>query len=612
MSLSNPTNPPILNEAVSKSYLTRVLESASDENQTKVNQIHGINPTGSTGAGIPKPVTNVSASVSNASAGATSVISVNFQRDPSDKNFSRVVIFAKGYQGNNSPVQVGSGADSPATVILNNTGEAVSLIVQSIGNGGSSPFASSPTCSIKLPQNANGGFGPTSTTNLTTGQVVQSAPPTLVTLVVLPTAMPWNQTINSGSPFGSNDGTAATQAGLALVPGQKIAVAYASGGVIVSSGASQTTDLQGDPNVSPAPGPPFTPSHYVSGSTLKVGGLVGAFTDSHGVVKGFFDLSGGSGSTFIVPAGASRVQFGVNDTLYNDNTGPGYTVVVAIVASSVLIKVSGTPTSTQDTLNLVAGANVTLTPSGSNVTIASSGGGGGTTSIAQGARKRFFASSNGNNQWDSSPGNQIGDLPTLAAGTNTPVYQANKAATTLSGTVTTVFNTNTNTYCGWTGKTNWITGRTIDAQFQAFAYAVTGTGFRFLFGFFSTTTPSNSDTAICTRYACFRASSVAGDTNWQAIASNNNGVGQTVVNTGVAININTVNNEVETMHRFGIKFDDVNSQILFYIDAALVATITTNMPASGNSLCWGVLGSWITTNNGLLVGIGQVIVESDL
>lgn len=173
MSLSNPTNPPILNEHVA----TRVssgLVFAVDENQTKVNQIHGINPVDSTGAGIPKPVTNVSASIANASVGSTSTISINFQRNPSDKNFARVIILAKGYQGNNTPVQVGSGADSPATVILNNTGESVSLIVQSVGNGGSSPFNTSPTCAIKLPKNTNGGVGAQTVTNLTLSQIPSS------------------------------------------------------------------------------------------------------------------------------------------------------------------------------------------------------------------------------------------------------------------------------------------------------------------------------------------------------------------------------------------------------------------------------------------------------
>lgn len=175
MSLSNPTNPPIVNEAVAKPA-SRVLATATDENQTKVNQIHGINPAGSTGAGIPKQVSNVQASLANASPGATSTINIRFQRDPSDKNFAGVVIYVKGYQGNNSPVQVGASKDSPCIVILNNTGESVTLIVQAVGNGGVSPLASSPTTAIKLPKSAGGGAGTTTVTQLVTQPAPSSGP----------------------------------------------------------------------------------------------------------------------------------------------------------------------------------------------------------------------------------------------------------------------------------------------------------------------------------------------------------------------------------------------------------------------------------------------------
>lgn len=167
MSLSNPTNPPIVNEHVATRVSTGLV-FAVDENQTKVNQIHGINPAGSTGAGIPKPVTNVTASIANASVGATSTVSVRFQRNPQDNNFAGVRIYAKGYQGNKTSVQVGGGQDSPCTVILNNTGESVTLVVQSVGNGGVSPLASSPTYGIKLPKSKTGGAGTSTITSPST------------------------------------------------------------------------------------------------------------------------------------------------------------------------------------------------------------------------------------------------------------------------------------------------------------------------------------------------------------------------------------------------------------------------------------------------------------
>ena len=179
MSLSNPTNPPLVNEHAATPVSTGVV-FAVDENQSKINQLHGINPAGSVGAGIPKPVSNVGASVSNGSVGSTCTVNITFQRDPSDNNFAGVTIYVKGYQGNNAPVQVGASADSPCTVILNNTGEPVILIVQSVGNGGVSPITTSPTCAIKLPKNSNGGYGTQTTTNLTLAQIPSTPAGSLV------------------------------------------------------------------------------------------------------------------------------------------------------------------------------------------------------------------------------------------------------------------------------------------------------------------------------------------------------------------------------------------------------------------------------------------------
>lgn len=132
--------------------------------QNNVNQIRGINRQGSTGSGIPKHVTNVSTSIANASTGSTSTITVIFSRDPSDANFSGVTVFVKGYQGNPAPVQIASGTDSPITFIVNNTGEALSLIVQAFGNGGTAPLGTAPTVGISLPKSTGGGTGTTTVT----------------------------------------------------------------------------------------------------------------------------------------------------------------------------------------------------------------------------------------------------------------------------------------------------------------------------------------------------------------------------------------------------------------------------------------------------------------
>lgn len=133
--------------------------------QSGINQIRGVNRAGATGAGIPQHVTNLSASVANASVGLTSAVALTFRRDPSDPNFGGVTVWAKGYQGNQSPTQVANGQDSPITFILNNTGEALSLIVQANGNGGSAPIGTAPTTGLTLPKSTGGGVGTTTVTS---------------------------------------------------------------------------------------------------------------------------------------------------------------------------------------------------------------------------------------------------------------------------------------------------------------------------------------------------------------------------------------------------------------------------------------------------------------
>lgn len=164
MPLSVPNNPPTVNEAVAQPASSGLVIGI-DENQTKVNQLHGIASNNAQGAGIPKQVTNVQVSIANASTGVTCTVSVLFKADPTDKSFSGVNVWVKGYQGNPNPVQVGSGTSSPTKIVLNNTGEIVSFIVQAFGNGGNAPFTQSPTCSGTLPKSTSGGFGSSAVTS---------------------------------------------------------------------------------------------------------------------------------------------------------------------------------------------------------------------------------------------------------------------------------------------------------------------------------------------------------------------------------------------------------------------------------------------------------------
>jgi hypothetical protein len=148
---------------------------------------------------------------------------------------------------------------------------------------------------------------------------------------------PWSLTgfLNTAYDFGIHDGTAPVVYPPTLVPGQIIKVTYISGTVQCSDArphvngggqASYVTGSSNGPN-----GTPF-PTKYMPGSTLGLGGLCGAFTDGSGQV--IQPLSIGLGGTFVVPAGASKLQFGINDDRLDDNRDAGFTIQVAGVTPS--------------------------------------------------------------------------------------------------------------------------------------------------------------------------------------------------------------------------------------------------------------------------------------
>ena len=61
--------------------------------------------------------------------------------------------------------------------------------------------------------------------------------------------------------------------------------------------------------------------------TLGRGGLVGAFTDSSGTVIEPLAI-GAAARTFVVPAGATQLQLGIDDNYYEDNGGSGFVVAI--------------------------------------------------------------------------------------------------------------------------------------------------------------------------------------------------------------------------------------------------------------------------------------------
>lgn len=181
--------------------LSTVLRSVKSE--SGVNQIRGTDTKGATSYGIPSHVTNIGVSTAQASSGATSTLRVTFHRDPSDKSYSETAIWVKGYQGNNNPVKVGSSNESPATVVLNNTGEPVSVIAQATGNGGQAPLDSAPTTGVRLPQSTVSGYG----TSTTIGYTPASPPPTPTAQYMLG---PGILNLNEAQPIDDNQAFSST------------------------------------------------------------------------------------------------------------------------------------------------------------------------------------------------------------------------------------------------------------------------------------------------------------------------------------------------------------------------------------------------------------------
>jgi hypothetical protein len=103
------------------------------------------------------------------------------------------------------------------------------------------------------------------------------------------------------------------------------------------------------------------------------------------------------------------------------------------------------------------------------------------------------------------------------------------------------------------------------------------------------------------KFAMFRFSSIASDTNFQCITSD--GSTLTVVDSGVAPVANTGN-------VFAIEFVDSTPAVNFYIDGALVATITTHLPGNGVLVAYQAGVSSHVANTSLC-GFSLVQVWSD-
>lgn len=147
-------------------------------------------------------------------------------------------------------------------------------------------------------------------------------------------SQPWqfvNGGLNTGFQFGTSDGLAPTIVSAAdgydFTPGGSFTVTYVSGLTTAFNGIPPYADANGDitydaSNHGGSSGT-FFPSLYVNPASYPVflNALIGTFADGSGAIVGTPFLVGNGPTTEIVPVGATRLQFGINDDIFADNAG---------------------------------------------------------------------------------------------------------------------------------------------------------------------------------------------------------------------------------------------------------------------------------------------------
>lgn len=162
------------------------------------------------------------------------------------------------------------------------------------------------------------------------------------------------------------------------------------------------------------------------------------------------------------------------------------------------------------------------------------------------------------------------------------------------------------------GNVNHVAGRHCKFLFKGY-FSTTGDDLLWL-GLFSlvgnyltnigrSTAPNASGNDVS--YAAFRLANKSGsslETTWHACTGNSDGSSNTASDTGVT--------QDTSEHTFAIVCDDDNSQVLFYIDGVLKATVTTNLPAANTPMGWFVGAYYASTPP--TTGVGLIRVDSDL
>lgn len=205
----------------------------------------------------------------------------------------------------------------------------------------------------------------------------------------------------------------------------------------------------------------------------------------------------------------------------------------------------------------IAGSGIAITGTWPTQTISTSGATGETWLNRPKVTRTLIA--NGTNVTSIGSGNTVSGTGSsiAAAATSTAGARYASAATT-------------NSDAGWNGNGNYTHSGLNPRMVTTFSLASYALGVqRAMVGLTTNTTSSMTDDPGAVSVALFRYSTSASDTNWQCI-SNDGVTGSTITDSGVAASAAWVTLAVETSA----------SNVKFYINGTLVATHTTNLPAT--------------------------------
>lgn len=145
---------------------------------------------------------------------------------------------------------------------------------------------------------------------------------------------PWDPAANSSFAYGVGDES--DPVGVSVFPGGTVSISGATG--LVSAGLPYWAFVgpDGDPSLvtngeGGTSGDGFPSKYAPSDWPTYLVALMGVFADSSGLIVGTPFEIGTASLVLAVPAGASRLQLGINDDIFGDNVG-SFTVDVTVTA----------------------------------------------------------------------------------------------------------------------------------------------------------------------------------------------------------------------------------------------------------------------------------------